>query len=104
MWNQPVVLNKKGPRLSFVAPSVGIIIYQSPLKIHRPVWCWLGWGVEGWRRESKSPPLRLRSGQALAQRTRKDGAPRLDFERRQGKSKGDMVVESHPFDSAQGRL
>ena len=45
------------------------------LKIHRPVWCWLGWGVEGGRRKSKSRPLRLRSGQALAQRTRKDGAP-----------------------------
>jgi hypothetical protein len=35
-----------------MTPSVGIIIYQSPLKIHRPVWCWLGWGVEGWRRKS----------------------------------------------------
>src|SRR5208282_6820123 len=28
-------------------PSVGIIIYQSRLKIHRPFWCWLG---RGWER------------------------------------------------------
>src|ERR1017187_7123088 len=27
------------------AASVGIIIYQSRLMIHRPVWCWLGWRV-----------------------------------------------------------
>ncbi len=32
-----------------MTPSVGIIIYQSRLKIHRPLWCWLGWGLEGWR-------------------------------------------------------
>ena len=30
-----------------VTPSVGIIIYQSPLKIHRPFWFWLGWRVQG---------------------------------------------------------
>jgi len=29
-----------------MTPSVGIIIYQSRLKIHRPIWCWLGWGVD----------------------------------------------------------
>jgi hypothetical protein len=29
-----------------MTPSVGIIIYQSRLKIHRPIWGWLGWGVE----------------------------------------------------------
>jgi hypothetical protein len=28
-----------------MAPSVGIIIYQFRIKIHRPVWWWVGWGV-----------------------------------------------------------
>src|SRR5271157_5357005 len=29
-----------------MAPSVGIIIYQSRLKIHSPIWGWSGWGVD----------------------------------------------------------
>jgi len=29
-----------------MTPSVGIIIYQARLKIHRPLWCWLGWRVD----------------------------------------------------------
>src|SRR5271157_1943439 len=36
-----------------MAPSVGIIIYQSRLKIHRPLWCWLGWGVRRGMEESE---------------------------------------------------
>ena len=33
-----------------MAPSVGIIIYLFRLKIHRTVWCWVGWRVgTGWK-------------------------------------------------------
>src|SRR5271157_224130 len=36
-----------------MAPSVGTIISQSRLKIHRPLWCWLGWGVRRGMEESE---------------------------------------------------
>jgi hypothetical protein len=43
-----------------MTPSAGTIIYQSPLKIHRPVWCdWLG-GDAG---ESRSFPFGCAQGQ-----------------------------------------
>src|SRR5260370_34870078 len=29
-----------------MTPSVGIIIYESRLKIHRSLWCWSGWGCK----------------------------------------------------------
>ena len=68
-----------------MAPSVGIIIYLSRIKIHRAVWCWVGddAGDLG-ARFSKcarsgapggDPVYDQNSAPTLARRTRKDGAP-----------------------------
>src|SRR5260370_38187727 len=45
-WN-----DREGHVVSPCPPSVGIIIYQSRLKLHRPLWCWLGWGMRSDERD-----------------------------------------------------
>ncbi len=44
-----------------MAPSVGIIIYLFLIKIHRPVWCGVGWGVV-LAKAGRSPSAPLRGG------------------------------------------
>ena len=50
-----------------MTPSVGIIIYLSRLKVHRPLWCWLGRRVDRLRRPGRRGKPRL-YGEAMARR------------------------------------
>src|SRR5260370_35994711 len=50
---------KKGHGNTPMTPSVGIIIYQSWVTMHRPLWCGLGWGLDGLpsRETGRAPTL-----------------------------------------------